>query len=137
LHSRQRSTAAIRSRSRGTRSRQAGTGSTSSNDLDYCRNEEGYPGLVVHGPLQTILLLDLARRQEPRPVRRLEYRALHPLFHFERFTVNGNPTRDASQAELWTANSAGNYAMAGTASIERVVQRGNPLYRPQHGISFA
>jgi 3-methylfumaryl-CoA hydratase len=84
-------------------------------DLDYCRNEEGYPGLVVHGPLQTILLLDLARRQEPRPVKRLEYRALHPLFHFERFTVNGNPTRDASQAELWTANPAGNYAMAGTA----------------------
>ena len=84
-------------------------------DLDYCRNVEGYPGLVVHGPLQVILLLDLARRLGPRPVRRLEYRALHPLFHFERFTVNGNPTRDAPQAELWTANSAGNYAMAGTA----------------------
>ena len=84
-------------------------------DLDYCRNVEGYPGLVVHGPLQVILLLDLARRQEPRPVRRLEYRALHPLFHFERFTVNGRPTADASKAELWTANAAGNYAMAGTA----------------------
>lgn len=83
-------------------------------DLDYCRNVEGYPGLVVHGPLQTVLLLDLARRQEPRPVRRLEYRALHPVFHFERFTVNGNPAADASKAELWTANSAGNYAMAGT-----------------------
>jgi hydroxyacyl-ACP dehydratase HTD2-like protein with hotdog domain len=69
----------------------------------------------VHGPLQTILLLDLARRQEPRPVRRVEYPALHPLFHFERFTINGNPARDASQAELWTANSAGNFAMAGTA----------------------
>lgn len=84
-------------------------------DLDYCRNVEGYPGLVVHGPLQTILLLDLARRQEPRPVKSLEYRALHPVFHFERFTVNGNPTRDTSQAELWTANSAGNFTMAGTA----------------------
>jgi len=84
-------------------------------DLDYCRSEEGYPGLVVHGPLQTILLLDLARRQEPRPVKRFEYRALHPLFHFERFTVNGNPNRDASQADLWTANSTGNYTMAGTA----------------------
>jgi 3-methylfumaryl-CoA hydratase len=84
-------------------------------DLDYCRNVEGYPGLVVHGPLQVILLLDLARRHEPRPVRRLEYRAHQPLFHFERFSVNGNPTRDAPQAELWTANPAGNYAMAGTA----------------------
>lgn len=84
-------------------------------DLDYCRNVEGYPGLVVHGPLQVVLLLDLARRQEPRPVRRIEYRALHPLFHFDRFTVNGNPSRDASRAELWTANPAGNYAMAATA----------------------
>jgi len=84
-------------------------------DLDYCRNVEGYPGLVVHGPLQVILLLDLARRHEPRPVKRLEYRAHLPLFHFERFTVNGNPTHDGSQAELWTSNPAGNYAMTGTA----------------------
>jgi 3-methylfumaryl-CoA hydratase len=84
-------------------------------DLEYCRNVEGYPGLVVHGPLQTLLLLDLVRRHGPKPVKRLEYRALHPLFHFERFTVNGNPARDASHAELWTANSTGNYAMAATA----------------------
>jgi len=84
-------------------------------DLDYCRNVEGYPGLVVHGPLQVILLLDLARRHEPRPVRRLEYRARHPLFHFEPFTINGNASSDAPQAELWTANPAGNYAMVATA----------------------
>jgi 3-methylfumaryl-CoA hydratase len=76
---------------------------------------EGYPGPVVHGPLQTVLMLDLARRQEPRPVKRLEYRALRPLFHFERFTVNGNPAADASKAELRTAHSAGNYALTGTA----------------------
>ena len=84
-------------------------------DVDYCRNVEGYPGLVVHGPLQVILLLDLARRNAPRPVRRIEYRALHPLFHFERFTVNGDPAPDGAQAQLWTANPAGNYAMAATA----------------------
>jgi 3-methylfumaryl-CoA hydratase len=84
-------------------------------DLEYCRKKEGYPGLVVHGPLQVILLLDLARREETRPVRRLEYRALHPLFHFERFTVNGFPAADGAQADLWTANSAGNYAMTATA----------------------
>ena len=84
-------------------------------DLEYCRNVEGYPGLVVHGPLQVILLLDLARRHEPRAVKRLEYRALHPVFHFERFSLNGKPAADGSRAELWTANSAGNYAMAATA----------------------
>ena len=67
------------------------------------------------GPLQTTLLLDLCRRHEPRPVQRLEYRALHPVFHTERFTVNGNPAADGSTAELWTANAAGSYAMTGTA----------------------
>jgi 3-methylfumaryl-CoA hydratase len=84
-------------------------------DLEYCRDVEGYPGLVVHGPLQVILLLDLARRHEPRAIGRLEYRALHPLFHFERFSLNGQPGAGGSRAELWTANPAGNYAMSATA----------------------
>jgi 3-methylfumaryl-CoA hydratase len=83
-------------------------------DLDYVRNEEHYPALVVHGPLQTILILDLARRQERRPVKKLDYRALYPLFHTERFTVNGRLTKDGSKAELWTANAAGICAMTGT-----------------------
>jgi 3-methylfumaryl-CoA hydratase len=83
-------------------------------DIEYCR-EEGYAGLVVHGPLQTILLLDLCRRHESRPVRRLEYRAVHPLFHFERFTLNGTPTIDGTKVALWTANAAGGYAMSGAA----------------------
>ena len=84
-------------------------------DLDYCRHEAHYPGLIVHGPLQTILMLDLCRRNEARPVKRLDYRALHPVFHTERLTVSGNPGANGATAELWTANAAGNYAMAGTA----------------------
>jgi 3-methylfumaryl-CoA hydratase len=83
-------------------------------DLDYVREEEHYPGLVVHGPLQTVLLLDLARREERRPVKRLVYRALRPIFHTERFTVNGR-REDGGKAELWTADAAGNLAMTATA----------------------
>src|SRR5258706_12760228 len=86
-------------------------------DLDYVRHEEHYPGLIVHGPLQTTLLLDLCRRHAPQPVKALDYRALHPVFHTEHFTVNGNPAQDGSTAELWTANAAGSYAMTGTASF--------------------
>ena len=82
-------------------------------DLDYAR-EEHYPGLVVHGPLQTVLLLDLARREERRPVKKLDYRALRPIFHTERFTVNGQ-RKGGSQAELWTADAAGSLAMTATA----------------------
>lgn len=32
-------------------------------DLPYATHEEGYPGLVVHGPLTATLLLDLAQRR--------------------------------------------------------------------------
>ena len=84
-------------------------------DLDYARQEEHYPGLIVHGPLQITLLLDLCRTHDQRPVRSLDYRALHPVFHTERFTVNGNPKPDGVSAQLWTANSAGHYAMSATA----------------------
>ena len=87
-------------------------------DLDYVQHEEHYPGLIVHGPLQTMLLLDLCRREMPsRPVKRLDYRAMHPVFHQERFTVNGNPSADGNAAELWTTNAAGNVAMQGTATF--------------------
>ena len=86
-------------------------------DIDYCRQAEGYPGLIVHGPLQTTLLLDLCRHSDPRPVRTLDYRATHPVFHQETFSVNGQPAADGKSVELWTANAAGNYAMRGTATF--------------------
>jgi hydroxyacyl-ACP dehydratase HTD2-like protein with hotdog domain len=50
-------------------------------------------------------------------VSKLDYRALSPVFHTERFTVNGNPDAGGSTAELWTANAAGCYAMTGTATF--------------------
>ena len=83
-------------------------------DLNYVRKEEGYPGLIVHGPLQTLLILDLCRRNGVE-VKKLDYRAVHPVFHTERLTVGGSASEDASKIDLWTANGAGNYAMAGTA----------------------
>jgi 3-methylfumaryl-CoA hydratase len=85
-------------------------------DLDYVRNEESYPGLVVHGPLQTLLMLDLCRRNNAR-VKRLEYRAQLPVFHNEAMTVSGNPSTGGEQVALWTANGAGDYAMTGTATL--------------------
>jgi 3-methylfumaryl-CoA hydratase len=83
-------------------------------DIDFCR-DAGYPGLLVHGPLLTLLLLDLCRRNETRPVRRIGYRALHPVYHGEKFTVNGVPSNGA--AELWIANAAGICATQATASF--------------------
>jgi 3-methylfumaryl-CoA hydratase len=34
-------------------------------DLDYCREDEDYQGLVVHGPLQALLMTEIARRGRP------------------------------------------------------------------------
>ena len=86
-------------------------------DKDYATNEEHYPGLVVHGPMQATLLLDLCRQNARRTLKQFEYRAQHPLFAGRAFTVNGNFDAAASQADVWTANDAGNYAMRGTASF--------------------
>ena len=86
-------------------------------DKDYATNEEHYPGLVVHGPMQATLLLDLCRQNARRTLKQFEYRAQHPLFAGRAFTVNGNFDAAASQADLWTANDAGNYAMRGAASF--------------------
>ena len=80
-------------------------------DLPYVMEEEHYPGLIVHGPLQATLLLDLCRRHSARPVRHFDYRAMYPLFHTETFTVNGNPSADGASADVWTANEKGWIAM--------------------------
>ncbi len=85
-------------------------------DIDYCRREEGYPGLIVHGPLQTTLLLDLSRRHAGKAVRKLDYRAVSPVFHNEKLTVGGMPSADGTSAQLWTAGPSGHIAMTGTVS---------------------
>ena len=86
-------------------------------DRDYALNEEHYPGLVVHGPMQATLLLDLCRQKAGRVMKKFEYRAQHPMFADRAFTVNGDVDAAASRAEVWTANDEGNYAMRGTAEF--------------------
>ncbi len=77
-------------------------------DVDYCRQVEGYPGLVIHGPLIATLLLDLYV-QQGRPFKRFRYRAKSPLFLPEAFTVNGKS--EGQSARLWAADHAGNLAV--------------------------
>jgi 3-methylfumaryl-CoA hydratase len=77
-------------------------------DADWCRGTEGYPGLVIHGPLIATLLLDLAAR-EGRALGRFTYRAKHPLFLPHVFTVNGRP--DGARTRLWAADHEGGLAM--------------------------
>lgn len=49
-------------------------------DAPYATREEGYPGLVVHGPFTAAKLYSLAYERAGKPVRRFEFRATAPLF---------------------------------------------------------
>jgi itaconyl-CoA hydratase/mesaconyl-C4 CoA hydratase len=62
-------------------------------DAPYARDVEGYPGLVVHGPLQALAMLGLARRHVPEgAVERLEYRFQRPAFAGRPLLIVGRPT---------------------------------------------
>lgn len=56
-------------------------------DRPYAIEEEGYPGLVVHGPLTAVLLMELVRRRVQRPVHVFSFRGLAPLFDLAPFRV--------------------------------------------------
>lgn len=65
-------------------------------DLPYATEVEGYPGLVVHGPLIALLLLEAMPQ---RPLTRFSFRALKPAFAGETITAQGRLVDGA--AELW------------------------------------
>jgi len=64
-------------------------------DRRYVTTEEGYPGLVVHGPLIATLLADLARdRVAPSELAAFSFRAVAPLFDVAPFTACGRREAD-------------------------------------------
>jgi 3-methylfumaryl-CoA hydratase len=85
-------------------------------DLPYATERERYPGLVVHGPLQAVLLLDAAQRHAPglRPAA-FSFRAVRPLFHFDAVGLLGTPG-EAGAVELCTANGDGHVGMRATVT---------------------
>lgn len=77
-------------------------------DLDYATREEGYPGLVVHGPLIATLLLDLVYRHLPDiRVKQFTFRAVRPLFATAPFKVCASLTPRLNQIDLWACDSEG------------------------------
>jgi 3-methylfumaryl-CoA hydratase len=78
-------------------------------DRRYTTEVEGYPGLVVHGPLIATLLLDLLRRNlADAGVASFSFRAIRPLFDTAPFSVCGKPAKDGKTAQLWATDSAMN-----------------------------
>jgi 3-methylfumaryl-CoA hydratase len=87
-------------------------------DRRYVTEVEGYPGLIVHGPLIATLLLDLLRRERPEAdVARFEFRALRPLFDVNRFRVCGEPQSGGKSVRLWARDHEGALAMDATVAL--------------------
>ena len=77
-------------------------------DRRYVTEVEGYPGLIVHGPLIATLLLDLLRREMPDAnVARYEFRAIRPVFDIHPFAVCGEPQPDGGDGAAVGARSRG------------------------------
>ena len=80
-------------------------------DRDYCRDVEGYPGLVVQGPFTAMLLMDHLRMTLPDArVRSFKFRAQSPLFDTAPFESCLN-THEGG-ADLWAQGPAGKAMVA-------------------------
>ncbi|PTB18882.1 acyl-CoA dehydrogenase [Trinickia symbiotica] len=88
-------------------------------DRPYATNEEGYEGLVVHGPLLATLLLDSVRSELPNArVRSFSFRAVKPVVDTAPFYVCGKREEsDPSTVSLWIAGSDGSLRMEASAIL--------------------
>ena len=87
-------------------------------DRKYVTEAEGYPGLVVHGPLIATLLLDLLRRERPGAfVASFEFRAVRPTFDLHPFSVHGRPSADGTRVDLWAQDHEGWLTMQASAVL--------------------
>jgi 3-methylfumaryl-CoA hydratase len=85
-------------------------------DRRYVTEVEGYPGLIVHGPLIATLLMDLLRREAPgADVAAFRFKAVRPTFDGRPMRVNG--ARDGDTVRLWAQDHEGWLTMDATATL--------------------
>jgi 3-methylfumaryl-CoA hydratase len=87
-------------------------------DRRYVTEVEGYPGLIVHGPLIATLLLDLLRRQQPNAqVKTFRFKAIRPTFDLNPFNVQGEPSADGKSVRLWASDHESWLTMDASATL--------------------
>jgi 3-methylfumaryl-CoA hydratase len=87
-------------------------------DRKYVTEVEGYPGLIVHGPLIATLLMDLLRTHLPDAgVQSFRFKAVRPTFDLHPFRVNGAPQADGKTVRLWAQDHEGWLTMDAVATL--------------------
>jgi 3-methylfumaryl-CoA hydratase len=88
-------------------------------DRQYVTEVEGYPGLIVHGPLIATLLADLAQREKPGArFKSFSFKAVRPTFDLHPFRVCGKPSPDGKSAQLWGRDHEGWLTMQADVQFE-------------------
>lgn len=83
-------------------------------DAPYVTREEGYPGLIVHGPMQATMLVQFAEKLRGSRPLRFDFRSLSPLFDIADFTLNAEEAEGGLR--LWTSYVDGPVAMEARAT---------------------
>jgi 3-methylfumaryl-CoA hydratase len=87
-------------------------------DRRYAKETEGYPGLVVHGPLLATLLLALLTQHMPLArIAHYQFRALRPVFDTHSFMTCGAADVDGKTIHLWVRDQQGFLCMEARATI--------------------
>jgi 3-methylfumaryl-CoA hydratase len=86
-------------------------------DALYAEEEEGYSGLVVHGPLTATLLVDRLLPKASGRLKEFAFRGQSPLFAGRIFNLCG-ASGDQANFDLWAEAPDGRTAMSATARIE-------------------
>jgi 3-methylfumaryl-CoA hydratase len=87
-------------------------------DRDYATRIEGYPGLVVHGPLTAMLLAGSASLHLGKPLRSFAFRASSPLFVDQPLRIDGavDANTGGGTATMTATRIDGAVAMSATAT---------------------
>lgn len=87
-------------------------------DFPYATSVEGYPGLVVHGPLLAILLLELLHQQVPQAqLQEYRFQVLKPVFAAEPFFLCGAPEDNRRVINLWISDADNHLCLQASARL--------------------
>ena len=87
-------------------------------DREYAQDVEGYPALVVHGPLLATLMMELVVGElAGRLVLSFEFRVMQPVLDDGEFRVCGLKPNGDDKCLVWVENSLGEVCMRGLVGL--------------------